>query len=36
MLVAKIGVDEAENEPLQIWMKFNSVFIRLLSLQSMI
>ena len=30
-LLAKIGVDTAENEPLEVWGKFNSLFIRLLS-----
>ena len=29
-LLAKIGVDTAENEPLEVWGKFNSLFIRLL------
>ena len=30
-LLAKIGVDTAENEPLEVWGgKFNSTFIRLL------
>ena len=30
-LLAKIGVDTAENEPLEVWGgKFNSIFIRLL------
>ena len=30
-LLAKIGVDAAENEPLKVWRKFNSLFIFLLS-----
>ena len=30
-LLAKIGVDTAENEPLEVWGKLNSLFIRLLS-----
>ena len=29
-LLAKIGVDTAENEPLKAWRRFNSLFIRLL------
>ena len=29
-LLAKIGVDTAENEPLKVWGKFNLLFIRLL------
>ena len=29
-LLAKIGVDTAENEPLKVWRKLNSLFIRLL------
>ena len=30
-LLAKIGVDTAENEHLKVWRKFNSIFIRLLT-----
>ena len=30
-LLAKIGVDTAENEPIEVWGKFNSIFIRLLN-----
>ena len=33
-LLAKIGVDTAENEPLKVWGKFNLIFIRLLGRDS--
>ena len=29
-LLGEFGVDTAENEPLEVWGKFNSIFIRLL------